>query len=208
MFRWFNRHCTADDADRQREEELERIERAAWNTPDPAQGQLLNRAGDLCARGGARRQAMEYYGRAVDAYLRAGYLDAAAALCRKLIRIAPDVVRAHCTLAFLSIGNEQHGDAQREIGVYVSAARATRTEKLAISRLHLMAEATDSEMVKRTIAEHLETLHDTLGSNRILTSLAAIEEGLQRPARAVDAAERWEHLLQAALTDPDELWKY
>lgn len=208
MFRWFTRRCTATDAARRREDELERIERAASNSPDPTQGQLLNRAGDLCAREGVRRQAMEYYGRAVDAYLRAGYHDAAAALCRKLIRTAPDVVRAHCTLAFLSLGNEHHGDAQREIGVYVRAARATRTEKLAVSRLHLMAEATDSEVVKRTIAEHLEELHDTLGSHRILTSLATTEEGLPRPARAADPAERWEHLLQAALTDPDELWKY
>lgn len=208
MFRWFNRRCAATDAAREREEELDRIERAAWNAPDPTQGQLLNRAGDLCVRAGLRRQAMEYYGRAVDAYLRAGYHDAAAALCRKLIRVAPDVVRAHCTLAFLSIGNEQDGDAQRKIGEYVRAARATRTEKLAISRLHLMAEATDSQVVKWTIAEHLEELHDTLGSHRILTSLAAIEAGLQRPVPAADPAERWEHLLQAALTDPDELWKY
>ena len=44
--------------------------------------QFFNRAGDLCVEANENRRALGYYGRAIDAYLRAGRDNAAGAVWR------------------------------------------------------------------------------------------------------------------------------
>jgi hypothetical protein len=163
------------------------------------QAQVFNRAGDLCARNQQRQKALHYFGRAVDAYLQAAYYDAAVAMCRKIIRFEPGVVRAHCTLAMLAVGNRLLGDAEQEIDAYVHAVHRTGTRHLAIPRLRLMAQATVNARVRRRIAEHLRVLGDESGAEVVFAALERPEES------RVDDAQQWERLLRVALTSADKL---
>ncbi|HET9983031.1 MAG TPA: hypothetical protein VFQ38_05580 [Longimicrobiales bacterium] len=185
------------------DEELIKLEREASTADDFHRAQLFNRAGDLCAQDRERVRAMSYYGRAIDAYLVADHYDAAVAMCRKIIRFEPTVVRAHCTLALLAVGNRFLGDAEREIDAYVAAASRSRTEHLAIPRLRLMAEAAGSGRVRRRVADHLHALGDDAGAEQVLLTLGDVPE-VGDPI-ACDG-EQWQRLVRVALTDTVPLW--
>lgn len=128
----------------------------------------------------------------------------AAALCRKLIRLSPNVVRAHCTLAFLSARDHKIGDAEQALRDYVRATQHSRTQRFAIPRLRLMADATTDASVRRLIAHALRDLADAEGYECVLAS------GTERPALprgGRDEQAQWDRLLRAALMDPQELWE-
>lgn len=160
---------------------------------------LWNRLGTLvhAEHGG---EALVYFGRAIDGYLESGYFDAAAALCRRVIRLHPEVVRARCTLAFLSIGHRNLGDAIQEITEYTMAAKRSRTELYAIPRLRLMAQATRDANVLRCISLALGDLGDAEGKEQVQGRMhGAPAESLE------DAGERWERLLAVALLNREQL---
>lgn len=183
---------------------LQALEAAAASAGDSESGRLFNRAGDLCVAAGAVRRALVYYGRAVDAYLEAGYTGPAAAMCRKILRNSPEAVRAHCTLACLAAHGRHFDEVESEVRYFVEASRRTRTERLTIPRLRLMAQAVRDPEVKRWLAAQLHELGDELGGRRVLASIDAPREG----APAELAASEWEKLVRAAAADPDELWRY
>ena len=70
---------------------LRALEAEAATTSD-GQGSVLERAGDLCWDAGERVRAFQYFGRAVDVHLQAGESERAAAVCRKMVELDPDVV--------------------------------------------------------------------------------------------------------------------
>jgi hypothetical protein len=125
-------------------------------------------------------------------------------MCRKLLRFAPQVVRAHCTLAFLSVRDRRIGDAERLIADYVAATKKTRTERFAIPRLRMMAEATEDADVRRLVGSFLLDLRDFEGGERVLASLG---QAAARGPRPLDEQDRWNRLLRAAVMDPQELWE-
>jgi tetratricopeptide (TPR) repeat protein len=207
---WFRRpKAGSDSGDLQ--QQLANIERDARSARDEGLARLMNQAGDLCAQAGLPTGAMSYYGRAIDAYLATGFSAQAAAMCNKLIRYSPTVVRAHCTLAFLALADDQVGDASKEIAAYVAAARRTSTEKLAAPRLRMMARITELEEIKRQIAAHLEELGDGLGARRILSALGEDPEAAPPVPLEQDdfweEDEQWDRLVHAAVMQTDELWK-
>ena len=187
---------------------VKKLEAAAKEAAFHDAAQHLNRAGDLCARTGAGSEEFtkQYYGRAIDAHLRAGDYGPAAAICRKLIRFDPDVVRARCTLAFLSFGNRFRGDAVAELEGYVGAVRRTQTERFAIPRLRLLAEALPDPEVKRLIAAKLREL----GADDVAE---AVEAEAERAAEAaspppdVTPEEQWQKLMKGALLEPESMWR-
>ena len=187
---------------------LQAIEAAAGSAGDSACGQLWNRAGDLCLTGGLVHRALVYYGRAVDAYLKAGYTGPAAAMCRKILRSSPEAVRAHCTLACLAAHGKQFVEVEREVRSFVEASRRTRTERLTIPRLRLMAEAVDDPEVKRWLAAQLHELGDELGARRVLVSVDLPDEREEPIGRTGKCPVEWEKLVRAAAADPDDLWRY
>lgn len=179
--------------------EIHRLE----DSNDPARvttrARLWNRLGTMAERGGDP-EVLSCFGKAVDAYLESGYFSAAAALCRRMIRLHPEIVRARCTLAFLSIGNRHLGDAAQEIAEYTMATKRTGTECYAIPRLRLMAAATDDAVVLRRIASALSELGDEEGKDHVLATLAA------GPApHALDQGKHWERLLAVALLNRQQL---
>jgi tetratricopeptide (TPR) repeat protein len=180
--------------------ELASLEKEAAAAPPQRRAQLFNRLGDAYVRAGDRGAAVRSYGRGIDGYLEFGFYDAAAALCRKLIDYDPTVIRARCTLAFLSLGKEMFDDAHREIREYVEASRVAGLEELAVKRLHFMVEATDSIETRTLIGEILLELGDAEGADRVLGAVHAERNDLIGPPLE-EQRERWARLLRVAITD-------
>lgn len=170
---------------------------------------LYGRAGDLCWTHADPTRALQYWGRAVDAYLGVGYYDAAATLCRKIIDHVPGVVRTRCTLAFLLLGDglpylpqpRITGEAADELDRYVAAARASGAEEIAIRRLRMMSEVTGLPDVRRHIADLLFGLGDTDAAAELFYE--QFEEQAQlveaSPNRAQEQRERWAEVLRVTI---------
>lgn len=167
------------------------------------EAQILNRAGDLCLRDGDDTLALRYFGRAIDAYLRAGRGRAAAALCRKVIRAAPDVVRARRTLALLAIAEGDLAEALEQVEEYVRAARSRGDVELAMLQLRVMADAAPSRPFRARVAELLSEMGDRFWAEQIGQSVPA-QPASNEPIPEEPAA-RWSKVTQAALQGPDEV---
>lgn len=182
--------------DRGLEQKLKSLEQQAQIALPGFDAQFYNRAGDLCVEGDDQPRALAYYGQAIDAYLQARRYNAAGAVCRKLLRISPGAVRARCTLAWLSIGKRLLGDARRELGEYVEAAKLAGQERLARKQLAMMADTTRDAELRDLIA----VLLDDVGDGE-----AAARARATAPREIDDFDEYWSSVLRAALMGPDEL---
>lgn len=180
--------------------EIARLEQQAERAPAGTQARYLNQAADLCLRSGDKARALDYFGRAINLYLKEDRPREAAGVCRKLVRHIPDVVRAHRTLSLVAIGEGYAGEAERAIGEYVDAAQRTGRTRLALSQLPRMASLTADADLRRFIADRLDELGDEGGAEEVRTSIDDLPEG--GPA---DAEERWALVIRAALAGPKEL---
>ena len=187
----------------QLERELRSLEKQAMAAVSGFEGPFYNRAGDLCVETGLTERSLGYYGLAIDSYLMAGRWDSAAAVCRKLLRVSPRAVRAHCTLAWLSIGRGWVGDTQHSLDEYVAAARRAGRERLAIRHLRMMGEATADPDVLAALADHLEALGE-VDAAAAMADAIAIGEELDETGEPVDPDARWQKVLRAALMRPEE----
>jgi predicted Zn-dependent protease len=181
------------------EKQLRSLEQQAEVALPGFDAQFYNRAGDLCVEVQNRTRALTYYGRAIDAYLRAGRYNAAGAVCRKLLRVSPGSVRARATLAWLSIGKGLLSDAQWEVDEYVEAAVAAGRAELARKHLRMMADSTHTPDLRALLASHLRRLGDVETAERIM------EEGSAPEGEREEAEALWSRVLRAALMGPDDL---
>lgn len=150
------------------EEELTELAAQMREAMSPEQrARLMNMAGDLCYDDGQRERALLYYDAAIDLYLAATRFAASAAICEKLVRLNPEVVRARCTLAWLAIARGLDDDAARRIEEYGEAATRLERPTVAQRQLRAMAEETDSEYVLETIAHALLKIGDAVSADRI-----------------------------------------
>lgn len=178
------------------EKQLKGLEQQAEIALPGFDAQFFNRAGDLCVEAQDRDRALGYYGRAIDAYLRAGRYNAAGAVCRKLLRISPGSVRARCTLAWLSIGKGMLGDAQWEVDEYVDSAVAAGQADLAARQIRMMADATYDPELRALLADHLHKLGDDSGA-----SIVQVPDEKERE----EPEALWSRVLRAALMGPEDL---
>lgn len=183
---------------------IEAMEREARDAPPARMALLFNRVGDTCLREGLPYRALANFGQAIDLYLQAGLLDAAPALCRKVIRFAPWVIRTRATLASISLAAGMFGDAEREIADYVEAAERARQRELTAKRLRLLAAATDSAQIRMGIGELLLHLNAPGAADSVFETVFAEQNGL-RPSLSADAEERWGRILPVALLGPAEM---
>jgi hypothetical protein len=187
--------------------QLDALEKRSVAQDRHIQARLYNTAADLCLRANDHAGAKVYSGRAIDAYLEAGMFGAAAAMCRKLIRFAPDVIRARATLAVLYLGKKLVEDSAFEVELvddYIRAARHEGDETLLTHRLRVMAHATANQELRVLIAQRLLELGDGDSGRRILHRIYREINGLVEPPQ-LDPAEQWERLQRAALMTPQEL---
>lgn len=187
------------------ERQLKALEGRAESAPLRLRIKLLSRAAELCAIAGERARAAVYYGRAIDVLLESGYYDRAGSVCRKLIRVFPEVVRAHATLAVIAIGKHLNRDAERHLENYVGAAIWAEKESLTRARLRAIAEATGDEQIRGAIAHHLWQLGDQAGSKNVLypQQVEGTDTGDTNPP--LDLEERWQRLIRVARMGPSEL---
>lgn len=181
------------------EQQLKSLEQQADAALPGFDAQFFNRAGDLCVEAQDRGRALSYYGRAIDAYLRAGRYNAAGAVCRKLLRVSPGSVRARATLAWLSIGKGLLSDAQWEVDEYVEAAVAAGRADLARKHLRMMVDSTYNQDLRALLASHLRRLGDAETAERIM------EEGPVAEGQREEAEALWSRVLRAALMGPEDL---
>lgn len=177
---------------------LATLEEKAANATGPARAAHYTRLARLAADGEQRTHALAYYGQAIDTLLVIGDFDTAATLCREAVERYPTVVRARCTLAFLLLGAGNVAEAMREIDGYVHAAKRAGRADLALTRLRLMANATDHAEVRAALARHLLDLGDQSGHDEIYNALRAERDSPRAPRD--DQRTRWARLLRVDLT--------
>lgn len=182
--------------DRRVEERLRELESRAASASVGYDAQSYTRAGELCAEIGDVDRALRYYGQAIDSYLRAGRARAAAVLCRRIIALRPEAVRARCTLTLLSIGERDTDEAIRHVDSYVQAAAEAGETRLAIRHLRLMADAADEPAFLAHVATLLRRLGEAADAAEIEAASQAVDAA--DPAAHADS-ERWTKILQAAL---------
>jgi tetratricopeptide (TPR) repeat protein len=150
------------------EEELRAVtERLREEISPEHRARLMSRAGELCFAAGSRERALLYFDACIDLYLSIGRFAASAAICEKLVRLNPAVVRARCTLAWLAIARELEDEAQHRIEEYGTAALRLERPTVAQRQLRAMAEEVDSEGVLESIAQALLRLGDTVSADRV-----------------------------------------
>jgi tetratricopeptide (TPR) repeat protein len=178
----------SDDIERI-EQELERV------SHHYEAARLLNRAGDLYLNRSDRQSALKKYGDAIDAYLQSSEYDNAMAVCRKIIRVVPEVIRTRRTLAWLCLGKGFLEIAREHIDAYTAASIEAELEPLAVQHLQLMAQYVDRPDFREFLAEKLAELGATEAAGKV-------REG---EASADVRSAGWTPVVFAALLTPDEL---
>ena len=173
---------------------LRSMETRARQTEYPDQrARILNLAGDLCFDAGERPKALGYYGRAIDLHITHHEYSAAVAICQKIVRLTPEVVRARCTLAWMAVARGLIAEAQSRISEYKSAAESAGQARLARAHLLMMAEVIDDRDLLVTIAESLIELGDAENADRVYGAAYGCS---YEHRMAGDADERWRTVLR------------
>lgn len=157
-------------------------------------GQEFERHGDERVYEGDLAKAKIGYGEAIDAYIDAGLYEAAIRTCRKLIRLAPDVIRTHYTLLYLLTGEGRVDDAIAVLRDYAAAVRTGRQHDHAIPLLVLLMHVTDATPLREEAARALAELGARPAGERALKSAEALDR-----AGILGARDRWGRLLRAAV---------
>jgi hypothetical protein len=161
----------------------------------------FNRAGDILLAAGDVAGAIESYGRAVDSYIEADRVEAAMALCRKIIRTVPEVVRARCTLTWLVIGAGYTAEAIQCAAQYATIAEYCGRERYARQHVRHMSEVADQHALRLVLGECLLQLGDDHAADEVLG--AVYREQNTGIGRGRAAAEVWPRVRAAALLGPD-----
>ncbi|HUG39221.1 MAG TPA: hypothetical protein VMM12_01990 [Longimicrobiales bacterium] len=178
--------------------QLKNLDRKIQLATDRFVATHLIRAGQLCASAGDLAGALQYYGRAVDAYLSIGHGREAEILCRKIITLKPEVVRARRTLALILLGRGELPRAAEQVREYVAAARAAGQVDLAVRQLRLMAELTHDERLRENLLAQCRELGAVIGAD------APMAPGVGQKTLDDDAG-RWMNAMRLAMTSPEEI---
>lgn len=154
---------------------------------------IFNLAGDLCFDAALRERALSYYGRSIDVFIGSNQFDAAVGVCRKIVRLTPEVVRARCTLAWMALGRGLITEARQRIADYVTAASSAGQAQTAARQLRLMAGVSGNEDLLESLADALKELGDEDGADRASSAVSAPRASAE-PAEK--AEQRWTTVLK------------
>lgn len=121
------------------ESRLTALEQEAERARPGYQGTPYNRAGDLALRADHRARALEYYGRAINAFLEDQQREAARGVANKIIRVHPKAVRTLCTLTWLDLAARHKATALLHLRDYVEAAYEIGENERAANQIVAMA---------------------------------------------------------------------
>ena len=131
------------------------------------QATLLRSSGDLFREAGDITRALLFYDAAIDTYLRAEQPLLAEKLCEAVVDLAPNGVRARCTLAWLAILVATPQVTARRIAQYAEAAEAAGVADRACRQLRCMADECEQPIVLEVLADALLHLGDAHTANRV-----------------------------------------
>jgi hypothetical protein len=192
--------------DRRLIDQLDDLERRAETAHGPGgAATYLNQAGDLCLNAARLGDALVYYGKAIDVHVQADRFDAAGAVCRKVIRTAPAVIRARCTLAWLALGSGHEADARDHTQLYLRMAELAGREMVALLQVRRMATVAESDDLRLFLGEVLLDLGDESAADHLFGRVFRERNALDQPM-AVDPDERWSVARRAALQGPKLGW--
>ena len=132
---------------------------------------LLKESGEAFARAGDTERALLFHDAAIDLYLQAGDTDTAEALCETVVTLAPNGVRARCTLAWLAVLLASPDLIVRRIAQYAEAAVAAGAADRACRQLRCMAGECDDIAVLEVLADALLHLGDEPAANRVYSRI-------------------------------------
>lgn len=153
---------------------------------------LLKRGGDVCVGLDERQKALGWYGRAIDQLLELGDAEQAALLCRLIVSVQPDAVRARCTLTWIALGTGRHDEAVEHLAAYVQAAFRAGRGALAARQLGWMFEAAGPLPLRERIVLELCNLGDSGRADELAARLRTAPAPLE-PDRL------WQRVLDAAV---------
>ncbi|MEX0893753.1 MAG: hypothetical protein WEB88_16420 [Gemmatimonadota bacterium] len=157
-------------------------ERKAETASAPAaRASFFNLAAETARDAGREPLALELEGRAIDAWVRADRIDAAAALCRKIVRRSPTVVRTWCTLAWLDIGRGHFSDVRMHVDHYVDAADRAGRDRLALVQVRRMSALSHNDDLRLHLGERLLWLGDDSSADHVFGLVFEERNGLRRP---------------------------
>jgi hypothetical protein len=192
----FNKPKRSDD---QIQKQLITLDRRAQEAHGPGGAAVFyNQAGDLLVNAGRVTNALEYYGSAIDTHVQADRFEAASALCRKVIRLVPAVVRTRCTLTWLALGDGFDGDAQSHVSRYIDAAVDAGRNDIVLTQLRRMSTVAGAESLRLYLAEMLMMMGDATGADHLFGAVYR-ERNALAPKRTVKADERRFAARRAAL---------
>ena len=192
-----NRPASAADAEQRLEAALRTVVDQLPTATPQQRAFLLKRAGDVCVGLGEQRKALGWYGRAVDQHLELGEAEQAATLCRLIIYVQPDAVRARCTLTWIAIGTERHPEAGEQLGAYIDAARTAGQAEIAARQLGWMFGVVSSPNLRRQIVAGMRALGEEERADAMAEALRA-----DPTPYAVDPERLWERLMEATVHHP------
>jgi hypothetical protein len=177
------------------EERLSRLEAEAAGARPGYQGTPLNRAGDLALREGDRARALEYYGRAIDAFLEDAQREAARGVANKIIRVHPKAVRTLCTLTWLDLASQHKATALLHLRDYAEAAKEADEHDRAADQIYEMARVSPHPEFLDAVADTL----DVLGFDKRATEVRAWANAGGSDQALPDGEELAEFCVKAAV---------
>ena len=122
---------------------------------------LLKRAGDICVGLDEPRRALAWYGRAIDQLLELGEGTDAARLCRLIIFVQPNAVRARSTLTWIDLGTGRQDAAIEELRAYAQASRVAGQNALAADQLEAMFEVATLPALRERLVVEMRALGES-----------------------------------------------
>jgi hypothetical protein len=160
------------------------------------QAELLRSAGDLFCNDHDNDRALLFYDAAIDLYLRAGDTSTATMLCESVVSLAPNGVRARCTLAWLAVLRGVPDITAKRIAQYAEAAEIAGVHERACRQLRCMADECDAPSILEVIAGSLLHLGDADAANRVFGRIYKRNS----PARIYETREDHARVVAARLT--------
>lgn len=178
---------------------LDELEQNAQHAHGPGGAAIYyNQAGDLLVDAGRVTNALEYFGEAIDTHVKADRFEPAAALCRKVIRLVPAVVRTRCTLTWLALGDGFDSDAQSHLLRYVEAAMDAGRNDIVLTQLRRMSAIAGTDSLRIYLAEMLLMMGDDTGADQMFGAVYRERNALD-PRRTIKPDERRFAARRAAL---------
>lgn len=154
------------------------------------------RHGDEGAYQGELDLAKREYGRAIDMYIDSDDTPAAIRTCRKLLRLAPDVVRTRFTLACLLAADRKVDEAVEALSDYVRAVRTGGHRSYAVPRLVLLGSVIEEAPLRERVGTALLELGAEDAGETVLTHVRTAAAGLWPAPDARTRRDRLFRLVQ------------